>query len=281
LFQRAKAQDVKSALLSCKKKTTNTASLGADLVLAAETPTKDWVERLGPAPDIYSREINDRLLRAAIDLLKNRRDPGCIYIHTTDYPMHTWSPEAPESCGHLARLDRLFAEAAVAAPDAAFLLTADHGMNHKTRCSDLEKACSGRGNPIRIGFRSIGTNTSSTIEAMEVWPGVLQQSKTDRCCYQNALQPGGRRSSPDEESSSEALSLNGFKDRPSDRLGDRDTVFGELDSEFEQLPPNYRAHDSPHEMDVPLLIYNAQAKLTAESFQYNWELARWLYVGSP
>jgi hypothetical protein len=32
-------------------------------------------------------------------------------------------------------------------------------------------------------------------------------------------------------------------------------------------------------MDVPLLIYNAQAKLTAESFQYNWELARWLYAG--
>jgi hypothetical protein len=29
-------------------------------------------------------------------------------------------------------------------------------------------------------------------------------------------------------------------------------------------------------MDVPLVIHNAQAKLTAEDFHYNWELARWL-----
>jgi phosphonoacetate hydrolase len=62
-------------------------------------------------------------------------------------------------------------------------------------------------------------------------------------------------------------------------LGDRDTVFGELDSEFEQLPPNYRAHGSLHEMDVPLLIYNAQAKLSAESFRYNWELGRLVVRG--
>src|SRR5215467_7852604 len=152
LFQRAQKQGVKSALLSSKKKTTTLLSAGADLILAAETPTKDWVERLGPAPDIYSREINYWLLTAAIDLLKRRRDLGCLYIHTTDYPMHTWPPEAPESNEHLARLDQLFGEAAAAAPDAAFLLTADHSMNHKARCWDLQKACSRRGHPVRIAI---------------------------------------------------------------------------------------------------------------------------------
>jgi hypothetical protein len=75
-----------------------------------------------------------------------------FYIHTMDYPMHTWPTEAPESKEHLARLDQFFAEAAAAAPDAAFLLTADHGMNHKTRCWDLEKACVQRGAPIRIAI---------------------------------------------------------------------------------------------------------------------------------
>ena len=39
---------------------------------------------------------------------------------------------------HLARLDSLFAEMERAAPDAAFFLTADHGMHHKTRVWDLE-----------------------------------------------------------------------------------------------------------------------------------------------
>src|SRR5579862_4261930 len=152
LFERAKKHGVKSALLSSKKKTTTLLPAGADLVLAAESPTRESVERLGPAPDIYSREINYWLLTAAIDLLKRRRDLGCLYVHTTDYAMHTWPPEAPESQEHLKRLDQLFGEAAAAAPDAAFLLTADHGMNHKTLCWDLEKACAKRGTPIRIAI---------------------------------------------------------------------------------------------------------------------------------
>src|SRR5579872_2142040 len=152
LFERAKKHGVKSALLSSKKKTTTLLPAGADLVLAAEAPTDDWVKRLGPAPSIYSREINYWLLTAAIDLLKTRRDLGCLYVHTTDYPMHTWPPEAPESKEHLARLDHFLAEAASAAPDAAFLATADHGMNHKSHCWDLERACEHRDAPIRIAI---------------------------------------------------------------------------------------------------------------------------------
>ena len=62
-------------------------------------------------------------------------------------------------------------------------------------------------------------------------------------------------------------------------LGDTDTVFGALDGPSERLPREYRSHGSLHEMDVPLVIHNAQAKLAAEDFHYNWELARWLYQG--
>ena len=65
--------------------------------------------------------------------------------------MHAWPPEARNRT-HLARLDQLLGEAAAAAPDAAFLLTADHGMNFKSRCWDLEKVCARRGAPIRIAI---------------------------------------------------------------------------------------------------------------------------------
>src|SRR5258708_37615315 len=82
LFERAKkTRGVKSALLSSKKKTTTLLAPGADLILTAEAPAQEWVERFGPAPGIYSREINYWLLRVAIDLLKNRRVLGCLYIH--------------------------------------------------------------------------------------------------------------------------------------------------------------------------------------------------------
>jgi len=56
--------------------------------------------------------------------LRNRPEIGLIYMHTTDYPMHMWPPEAPESQEHLSRLDSLLAELAAAAPEAAILLTA-------------------------------------------------------------------------------------------------------------------------------------------------------------
>jgi phosphonoacetate hydrolase len=60
-------------------------------------------------------------------------------------------------------------------------------------------------------------------------------------------------------------------------LGDRDTVFGELDSETEALPAEYRAHGSLHEVDVPLVVYNCETKLSADDFQYNRDLVRWAY----
>ncbi len=278
LFQRAQKHGVKSALLSSKKKTTTLLSPGADLILAAETPTQDWVRRLGPAPNIYSREINYWLMQAAIDILKNRRDLGCMYIHTTDFPMHTWPPEAPESKEHLARLDQLLGEASAAAPDAMFLLTADHGMNHKTVCWDLEKACAKRGNPIRI---AISVDRDKYLKHHRGYGGVAWVY----CNHPREIDPVAKAISSltgvetvlTRSEASKRFHLMASRIGDLIVLGDRDTVFGELDAESEPLPPEYRAHGSLHEMDVPLFIYNAHAQLSAENFQYNWQLARWLY----
>jgi phosphonoacetate hydrolase len=278
LFQRAKKHGVKSALLSSKKKTTTLLSPGADLILAAETPTEDWVRRLGPAPDIYSREINYWLMTAAIDVLKNRPDLGCMYIHTTDFPMHTWPPEAPESQEHLARVDQLLGEASAAAPDAVFLLTADHGMNHKTVCWDLEKACAKRGNPIRI---AISVDRDKYLKHHRGYGGVAWVY----CNHPREIDPvakaisglAGVESVLTRSEASKRFHLMASRIGDLIVLGDRDTVFGELDAESEPLPAEYRAHGSLHEMDVPLFIYNAHTPLSGENFQYNWQLARWLF----
>jgi phosphonoacetate hydrolase len=280
LFERAKKRGVKSALLSSKKKTTTLLAPGADLILTAEAPAREWVERFGPAPGIYSREINYWLFRVAIDLLKNRRDLGCLYVHTTDYPMHTWPPESAESKEHLAKLDQLFGEAAAAAPDAAFLLTADHGMNFKTNCWDLEKVCAQRGVPIRI---AISVDRDKYLKHHRGYGGVSWvycNSSRDIDGVAKALT--GLKGVELVFSRSEAAQrYHLMASRIGDLivLGDKDTVFGELDDPSERLPKEYRSHGSLHEMDVPLVIYNAQTKLTTEDFHYNWELARWLYAG--
>src|SRR5262249_56151046 len=125
----------RSALRTTKKKSTAPAGRGAEILLAAEAPSAEWVKRLGAAPPIYSREINYWLMRAAIEVLKKQPQIGVLYVHTTDYPMHMWAPAAEESKTHLATLDALLAEAEAAAPDAAFLLSADHAINSTPRTS--------------------------------------------------------------------------------------------------------------------------------------------------
>ncbi len=40
--------------------------------------------------------------------------------------------------------------------------------------------------------------------------------------------------------------------------GDRDTVFGELQTDLENLEASYRSHGSLHESEVPLVIYNCK-----------------------
>jgi phosphonoacetate hydrolase len=278
LFQRAQKHGVKSALLSSKKKTTTLLPAGAEVILTPEAPSAEWARRLGPAPDIYSREINYWLMAAAIDLFRTRPDLGCFYIHTTDYPMHTWPPEAPESQEHLARLDELLGEAAAAAPDAAFLLTADHGMNHKSRCWDLEKVCARRGAPIRI---AISVDRDKYLKHHRGYGGVAwvycnNSREVDRA----ARVLSGIDGVESVLTRSEAVRrFHLMASRIGDLvvLGDRDTVFGELDAESEALPAGYRAHGSLHEVEIPLVVYNCDARLSADDFRFNRDLARWAY----
>jgi phosphonoacetate hydrolase len=57
-------------------------------------------------------------------------------------------------------------------------------------------------------------------------------------------------------------------------LGDRDTVFGNLETGMERLPKDFRTHGSLHEMDVPIIIHNAPGAPHVDYFQHNLDLAR-------
>lgn len=278
LFERAAAHGVRSALLTSKKKTTSLLGRGADVLLAAEAPTDEWISILGGAPPIYSREINYWLLEAARHLLANRPDIGCLYVHTTDYAMHMWPPEAAESQEHLARIDGLLAECGAIAPDAAFLVSADHGMNYKRRCWDLEKACTARGAPLRIAISAERDKYLRHHRGFGGTAWIHLQSASDYDRVRSVLESlqGVERVVGRAEAAHE---FNLMVERIGDLvvLGDRDTVFGHLDQELEELPAGYRTHGSQHERDVPIVVYNAKHAPAASYFQYNRDLARWLY----
>jgi phosphonoacetate hydrolase len=278
IIQRAANAGVRSALLTCKVKTIHLLGRGAEIAVAAEAPPPEWAERYGEPANIYSREINYWLWEVAIDILKHRPDIGLLYVHTTDYPMHTWAPEQKESKEHLARLDQFFGEAAAAAPDAAFLLTADHGMNHKSRCWDLTRVCNAQGAPIRI---SISVDRDKYLKHHSGYGGVSWvYCKSPADVDRVAKVISGISGVESVMTRSEAVKrfhLMGSRIGDLAVLGDRDTVFGDLESESEPLAAGYRAHGCLHETDIPLVIHNCETRLSPEEFQFNKDLVSWAY----
>lgn len=279
LFERAARQGLKSALLTSKRKTIELLSRHAQVALAAECPSDEWVEILGKPADIYSREINYWLWHAAIHLLRHRPHIDVLYVHTTDYPMHMWPPEAPESQEHLSRLDELIGEALTAAPDAALYLTADHSMNRKTQAWDLTRALAERGCPIRF---SLSPERDYYIKHHRNLAG---------CAYlwlnSPADEPAVRRELASLEGIDEVLTRDEAVDRfhlPHERVGDlvvladRTTMLGDLERAFEELPPTYRNHGSLYEMRIPLLVHNHPGTLPPDrEFEHNLDLTRHLF----
>jgi len=281
IFERARLRGVRSALLSSKKKTISLLNKGADILLAAEAPDGNWEARLGKAPPIYSREINYWLLTAALDILRNRPEIGLIYMHTTDYPMHMWPPESPESQEHLGRLDSLLGELAAAAPEAAILLTADHGMNFKSRCWDLEKALQERGAPVRIAISAERDKYLAHHQGMGGTAWIHLRSLEDEARVGALL----AELEGVEQVLTRAVAAKKFKlmaSRLGDLvvIGDRDTVFGNLETGMEMLPADFRTHGSIHEMSVPMVLHNARTAPPADYFRHNLDLARWMYTSS-
>jgi phosphonoacetate hydrolase len=279
IFKRAAGHGIKSALLTSKKKTLELFHRDVDMGIAAEEAPAEYIETYGPPPDIYSREINYWLWTVAVDILEKQPEIGLVYVHITDYPMHAWGPEEQESQVHLQILDKYLGQARQSAPDAAFLITADHGMNYKTRCYNLQCVLAAAGLPPRFvlsperdyyvvhhrnftGCSWIWLNSSdqwdATVEVLEAIDGIEEIISRPEAAERFHLLP----------------------DLIGDMIvtGDRQTMFGEMDTAYEDLPPTYRAHGSLYEMRLPLVVYNVNGSLPpADEFNVNLDLTRFLY----
>jgi phosphonoacetate hydrolase len=279
VFQRASRRDAKSALLTAKKKTLSLLAPGTEIAIAAEEPTPEVVGRYGQAPPIYSREINYWLWEVAVDLLKTRPDLRVVYVHTTDYPMHTWPPSAPESKEHLARLDALIGKAVAAAPDAAFLITADHGLNAKTRCWDLAKACKKRVLELRFAFSAERDKYVKHHRNLGGAAWVWLKSPADAPRAAEILRGlEGVEAVMTRQEAARRFHLMPERIGELIVLGDKDTVFGDLETDFEALPPTLRTHGSLHETEIPMIIYNASGTLPpADLLRYNFDMTRDLF----
>jgi phosphonoacetate hydrolase len=280
LFQKAASHNYVSGLFTSKKKTASLLRAGTSFVAAAETPSPDLVKRFGAAPGIYSAEINYWLWDVVIDQLARRRDLDVLYVHTTDYPMHMHPETSAESRAHLATLDTKLAEAAHAAPDAAFYISADHGMNHKTRAWDLDKACANRGVPLRLAISAERDKYPKHHLGLGgiAWVYLRRRADEQRAGSVIEKLAGVERVLTRDEA---AKRFDLMPERIGDLVvtGDRETVFGALDHESETLATTYRSHGSRYEMGVPLIMRDGARKLNRGDYRRNLDLTAGLFTG--
>lgn len=97
----------------------------------AENGLEGVTELVGmPVPSVYSAELSEFVLAAGVKLLETWR-PDLTYLSTTDYIQHKFAPGSEGANRFYAMMDGYLAK--MDAMGAVLALTADHGMNAKTR----------------------------------------------------------------------------------------------------------------------------------------------------
>ncbi len=259
IFEKASEVGTKSALLTAKAKTIRLLKPGAELLLTAEEPTQEWVDKLGPAPDIYDYEINHWLFRAVHTIFKEQPEIDLIYYHTTDCAMHFSDPMGEISQKHLKGIDKGLGEILDDFPDMEVYLTGDHGMNYKSICYDLNKYMPEKGLEV---FFAMSAERDPYIKHHRTFGGAAYVWLNQPADYLKAkdilLRTEGIEAVYTRYEAASLFDLH--PDRIGDVmvLGDKATVFGPLDGAVEDLPKDFRTHGSLHEFTVPIIVYNSK-----------------------
>jgi len=103
----------------------------ADQATLAEHGIDGVLQLVGmPVPSVYSAELSEFVFAAGVKLMQTRR-PDIMYLSTTDYVQHKHAPGSVDANSFYRMMDRYLDE--LEHLGCAIALTADHGMNPKTR----------------------------------------------------------------------------------------------------------------------------------------------------
>lgn len=263
LFARARAAGGTTAFLSAKRKLLRLFEPDLDYSVSVEVPP-DWaVELLGEPPDIYDRDANLWLLEAAASLLHRQR-PSLLAICTTDLVPHLHRPEDPEAREHFERIDALIGRLSELAPDAAMVITADHGMRDKPQITDLRpcvEAFDGRVVPvIKDPYTLHHGNLGGAV--------YVHLERGDRAAEASAelLKIRGVERVLTAAEAHDELALHADRVGHLVVLGDAETVFSY--GKPERSVDSLRSHGSLHERAVPVITSN----LAPISASHSWEV---------
>lgn len=247
LFASAHQKGWKTAFVGAKEKIRSLIGVGADTSVSAE---KQGIPMYEAKTTYWVFEQGRQALRSPnVDLL---------YLTTSDYIMHTYGPETPESQEHLRRLDQHLGGILDDHPKLELYLCADHGMNAKSRAVDPERLLQQHGIAARavpaiadkhkIHHKDLGGSIYVDLEKASEIAKAREILKAE---------PGV------EDVLLRAEAASRFRlmaKRTGDLflLGDKVTALGAL--EEVRRPVSVRTHGSLHETQVPLLMYGRKPR---------------------
>jgi phosphonoacetate hydrolase len=271
MFHRAALRGARSLLVSSKDKLRRL--LGDDPTFCFSSEQgPDWVVKgAGAPPPIYSLEVNAWIIDAARYVL-SQEHYDLVYLTTTDYAMHTYAPDQPESETHLALLDEAIGKLVESLPDVEILITADHGMSAKSRMVHLPAALARHGIKARavpiikdrytVHHSNLGGCIYVYVEDEDAGDAIEILRDVDG--VDDAL--------PRKEAAQK------FRLMP-ERLGDimvlgaLDVVFGNPDEVT--LPPKLRSHGSLYEEQVPII--GCGGSFDGFEFKENRDVGRYIF----
>lgn len=139
ILQHYREQNHTTALLTVKGKVLGVYGDGADIGISAQTPDKDMLSRyeLDAPPAIDSVEATEWILKAACQCIK-KDSPDFVYCTTNDYVFHHFAPGTKEAEEQIRAIDYYIEKITAAEPHRQIYITADHGMNQKTRIVNFQ-----------------------------------------------------------------------------------------------------------------------------------------------
>lgn len=243
----------------------------------AENEIEDVEKLVGrPQPDQYSADLSLFALDAGVAVMSSSR-PDIMYLSTSDYVQHKHAPGEPEADAYHHAVDAVVAK--LVALGATVAITADHGMNDKSKADGspnvvyLEDELNSRfgsgavrvicpiadpfvrhhgalGSFVRVHLRKPGD-----IPAMMAWVRTLP----------------GIELVLDKQQACERFDLPLDREGDFAAFGDRNTVIGARreDHDLSQLAGHrLRSHGGLHEQKVPFLLsrpLNARYRARAQT----------------
>lgn len=258
-LQRRADQDETVAALVAKDKLVGMVGQGCDIAASAENPP-DWLAAtVGEPPGIYSGGASAWLLDAAVHVL-DERDPDVLYVSTTDVIPHKHAPEESAAKQWVSELDADLA--ALDERSDALVATADHGMNRKSVCVDLESVLEREGHDAEVVRLITDEHTYHHRNLGGAAYVYLRDESADAIAWLDDLD-GVEEVVPADETA-ERFRL------PADAIGDAlvlgtaSSVFGPVE-EGVRSSVDLRSHGSHHERRVPYVAS------TGATLEYNVE----------